>query len=88
MKKYANLVKNVHYYLCYLFLETADFRNAIKHGELLLEQFGGKLSKKTRFTCYQYLSEAYTMEGQYDKAIGIIDESQGVIEEETKRDQD
>ena len=27
------------------------------------------------------------MEGQYDKAIGIIDDSQGVIEEESKRDQ-
>ena len=35
-KKYETLIKNVHFYLCYLFLEVNDFRNAIKHGEIVI----------------------------------------------------
>ena len=86
LKKYASLIKNVHFYLCYLFLETTDYINAIKHGQILLEKFGDRLTKKTKFTCLQYLSEAYTMEGNFDKALNIIDESAELIDEEAKRE--
>ena len=51
--KYASLVKNVHFYLSYLFLETGDYRNAVRHAEVVLKKFGGsdsRLSKKTQFT--------------------------------------
>jgi len=47
--KYASLIKNVHFYLSYLFLETGDYRNAVKHGELVLSN-NERLTKKTRFT--------------------------------------
>lgn len=33
---YQNVIKNVHLYLCYLFLETGDYRNCMKHGDALL----------------------------------------------------
>lgn len=49
-KKYETLIKNVHFYLCYLFLETGDYRNAIKHGQTMLSTFEGRLLKKTQFT--------------------------------------
>ena len=38
--KYATLIKNVHFYLTYLFLELGDYRNAVKHGEQLLSENG------------------------------------------------
>ena len=48
-KKYETLIKNVHFYLCYLFLEVNDYRNSIKHGEIL-RTYSGRLSTKTTFT--------------------------------------
>lgn len=50
MKKYFGLVKNVHFYLSYLFLEVGDYRNCISHGEQLLKQYENRLHKKTQFT--------------------------------------
>lgn len=38
-KKYETLTKNVHFYLTYLFLEIGDFRNAVKHGQLVLKTY-------------------------------------------------
>ena len=41
--KYESLTKNVHFYLAYLFLETGDYRNAVKHGETVLNAYEGRL---------------------------------------------
>mmetsp|Transcript_4281 Transcript_4281/g.5715 ORF Transcript_4281/g.5715 Transcript_4281/m.5715 type:complete len:152 (+) Transcript_4281:1268-1723(+) len=68
-KKYETLTKNVHFYLCYLFLETGDFRNATKHGEIVLKNYDGRLLKKTQFTVMQYLAEAYCMLEEHEKAL-------------------
>lgn len=68
-KKYETLMKNVNFYLCYLFLEVNDFRNSIKHGEILIGQFSGRLTTKTTFTVMQYLAEAYCMIGNYQEAM-------------------
>ena len=72
-KKYESLMKNTHFYLCYLFLETGDFRNAVKHGELVLKNYEGRLQKKTQFTVMQYLSESYCMLEDYEKALQTLD---------------
>ena len=64
-KKYETLMKNAHFYLAYLFLETGDYRNAVKHSEIMLRNYEGRLLKKTQFTVMQYLAEAYCMLGQY-----------------------
>lgn len=74
-KKYETLTKNVHFYLCYLFLETGDYRNAIKHGRILLDTFEGRLLKKTRFTAMQYLAESLCMLGRYSEALEMLDEA-------------
>lgn len=64
--KYETLSKNVHLHLCYAFLMTYDYRNAIKHGTILIKQF--KVNQKTEFTVLQYLAEAYCMLGDASKA--------------------
>jgi len=79
-KKYETLAKNVHFYLAYLFLETGDFRNAVKHGELVLKQYEGRLLKKTQFTVMQYLAEAYCMLDEEDKALKMLDGAQAIME--------
>ena len=48
--KYSSLIKNVHFYLSYLFLETGDYRSAVRHGETVLKNYEGRLTKKTEFT--------------------------------------
>lgn len=81
--KYETLTKNIHFYLTYLFLETGDYRSAIRHGETVLRLYGGndsRLTKKTHFTVMQYLSEAYCMLGQHQKAIQTLDEAEQVME--------
>ena len=89
--KYETLTKNVHFYLTYLFLETGDFRNAVKHGEIVLKYYEGRLVKKTQFTVMQYLAEAYCMLAQHEKAIQMLDDAQSLMnagrsraEEDTK----
>jgi len=89
--KYETLTKNVHFYLTYLFLETGDFRNAVKHGEIVLKSYEGRLVKKTQFTVMQYLAEAYCMLAQHEKAIQMLDDAQTLMnagrsraEEDTK----
>ena len=74
-KKYETLIKNVHFYLCYLFLEVADYRNCIKHGEVLIGDFSGRLTTKTTFSVMQYLAEAYCMNGNYQDALALIEDS-------------
>lgn len=61
--KYETLIKNVHFYLAYLCLETSDYQGAIRHSEIVLKKFEGKITKKTRFTVMQYLAEAHCMLG-------------------------
>lgn len=75
----------MHFYLAYLFLETGDYRNAIKHGETLLKTFEGRLTKKTQFTAMQYLGEAYCLQGQYPKALEMLEEAQLIMEEGRSR---
>ena len=48
--KYESLIKNVHFYLAYLCLETADYQGAIRHSEVVLQKFEGRITKKTQFT--------------------------------------
>lgn len=74
-KKYETLIKNVHFYLSYLFLEMSDYRNAIKHGQIMLKTFEGRLLKKTQFTVMQYLAEAHCMLGKHSEALEILDEA-------------
>ena len=45
--KYESLIKNVHFYLAYLCLETADYQGAIRHSEVVLRKFEGRITKKT-----------------------------------------
>ena len=45
--KYETLTKNVHFYLTYLFLEVGDFTNALKHGQIVLKSYEGRIAKKT-----------------------------------------
>ena len=87
-KKYESLVKNTHFYLCYLFLETGDFRNAVKHGELVLRNYDGRLQKKTQFTVMQYLAESYRMLEEHDKALQILDQALAVMDEGRPRSED
>lgn len=87
-KKYETLTKNVHFYLCYLFLETGDFRNAVKHGELVLRNYEGRLLKKTQFTVTQYLAEAYCMLEEHPRALELLDEVQAAMEEGRPRAQE
>ena len=83
-KKYETLIKNVHFYLCYLFLEIQDFKNCLKHGEILISQFSGRLTSKTQFTVYQYMGEANCMLGNYDEAMANIEESEQLDEPQLK----
>ena len=81
-------MKNVHFYLAYLFLETGDYRNAVKHSEIVLRNYEGRLLKKTQFTVMQYLGEAYCMLGQYQQAIDILNEAQQMMDEGRGRNEE
>ena len=48
----------MHFYLAYLCLETSDYQGAIRHSEIVLRKFEGRITKKTQFTVMQYLAEA------------------------------
>jgi len=87
-KKYETLTKNVHFYLTYLFLETGDFRNAVKHGQLVLKTYEGRLLKKTQFTVMQYLAEAHCMLNQHKEALNMLDEAQKLMEEGRSRSEE
>ena len=54
----------MHFYLAYLCLETSDYQGAIRHSEIVLRKFEGRITKKTQFTVMQYLAEAQCMLGQ------------------------
>jgi hypothetical protein len=73
-------VKNVYFYLCYVYLEMMDFSSCLKHGQILLDTYGKELSAKTKFQVLQYLIEACCMLGLTDKAIDFIKESQPLTE--------
>jgi len=81
-KKYETLIKNVHFYLCFAFLEIGDYINCIKHGSTLLDTFGGRLSDNTEFTTVQYLAEAHCMLGEPAKALGYLDKGSDVAKKE------
>ena len=87
-KKYDTLTKNVHFYLAYLFLETGDYRNAVTHGQIVLEKYEGRLLKKTQFTVMQYLAEANCMLGQYTQALKTLDEAQQLMDEGRSRSEE
>ena len=61
--KYETLIKNVHFYLAYLCLETTDYQGTVRHSEIVLKKFEGRITKKTQFTVMQYLAEAQCMLG-------------------------
>ena len=71
-KKYLTLIKNVHFYLCFVSLELGDYTSSIRHGNELLKQFSGKLTPKTEHTVKQYLAEAYCMVGQPKEAQKLL----------------
>ena len=50
--KYSAMVRNVHFYLCYIFLELQDYSNAVRHGLHVVQEFWPKkqISVKTYFT--------------------------------------
>ena len=68
------MVRNVHFYLCFAFMELQDFNNAVKHGSHILREYWPKkqISKKTYFTVQQYLAEAYCMLHMHDKAQSCL----------------
>ena len=43
--KYETLIKNVHFYLAYLCLETSDYQGAVRHSEIVLRKFEGRITK-------------------------------------------
>ena len=79
-KKYGTLIKNVHFYLSYLFLEVQDYRNCLKHADILIDQFKDRLTTKTLFTVYQYMGEANCMLGNHDEAMSNIEDSEQLDE--------
>jgi hypothetical protein len=46
------MVRNVHFYLCFAYLELQDYTNAVRHGTHVIQEFWGKkqISVKTFFT--------------------------------------
>lgn len=78
--KYETLIKNVHFYLAYLCLETSDYQGAVRHSEIVLKKFEGRITKKTQFTVMQYLAEAQCMLGQNQKALETLEEADNCME--------
>lgn len=58
-KKYDSLMKNVHQYLCYMYLITYNYQKCIEHGDLLLEL--ENLQPTSKYNAHTYLAEAYCM---------------------------
>jgi tetratricopeptide (TPR) repeat protein len=78
-KKFDSLIKNTHQYLSYLYLITYNYRKCIEHGEKLLEF--DNCAPSTRYNAHLYLAEAKCMIGQFQEALGHLDEAENVSEQ-------
>ena len=75
-KKYENLIKNAHQYLCYMYLISYNYQKCILHGNALLNF--KSLSPTTKYNLHVYISEAKCMLGQFTDALVHLDAAEEI----------
>jgi hypothetical protein len=75
-KKYHNLIKNAHQYLCYMHLLSYNFVKCIEHGKKLQEIEG--VAKQTLYNVQMYLAEAKCMLGRYEESLTHLEAAEGM----------
>ena len=61
-------------------MEIGDYRNSVKHGMTLLNDYAGRLLPKTHFTALLYLGEANCMLGNYSEALKLLDQADKIMQ--------
>lgn len=78
-KKYDGLLKNVHQYLCYMYLISYNYQKCIDHGEILLEF--ENLQPTTKYNVHSYLAEAHCMLSQFEQSLSHLQDAERVSDQ-------
>ena len=83
-KRYANLIKNAHQYLCYLYLLTYNFDKCIEHGKKLLDfhKTTGfdflKVSNSAAYVVNMYIAEALCMLARFPESLRYMEAAEEI----------
>ena len=92
-RKHANLIKNTHQYLCYLYLTTYNYSKVLEHSKQVLKLASDfsldelKLSDSMMYTIHTYMAEALCMSGNFQEALEYLDTSDQVVSDYLDRGQ-